>query len=536
MGAFVAPRSEGIAELTVSYKCKSGLSRTVPVAVGAAAVYKPFAATPKEAAYYPARLELTVPGSAPVSEGRLFIKNGDKDQFIGSAFNRNGERITPNEFPIKWSVSDESVLRVAEERDNTAFIEAVGAGTATVTLTVEGLSKSFDVTVGADKPQSSDAPTTLVTRSATIQAVRPVTVATQTTMVVSPVTVNTSKTAPATAGDVESQRPQNASSNATSQSSARIGSTNKPVGAKESTASLPEVVPAKGLRIYAGYSNNSLSWHPAPGAAGYRIARLSAADNHMVTLTGDVVSEDGHGLVTDTTFVDTDVIPNHQYVYYLATYYKNRDGTYSFPPASTEQHMAATVRDASGKPWLPADWQDAPVFTTAEILPGKLIHLAWKPKFALGYVIFTSYQDEVMPGYPPDRPVRCTDTFAIPYEPSLPGHWVFTGTEITKAIVESYKDFSSETMHSVYCVSVWAVYPDEIVNGTPSLNGREFTGAGTDNGVTILANHPAAAGAVSRPAYIAVARTGEWNTPHTWEIVPKSDIHVSWCTVDSRSC
>ena len=169
---YVRPRAEGITALAVTYPCAPTLSRSIAVVVGAAAIDKPFAASGTEASYYPARLELTPPGNSPVSEGRLYLLPDDKEiQFIGTAYNGKDGRVSPAEFPMKWSIKDPEVLAVAKQYDHTVFLNPVGNGTTTVTFTVEGLSQSFEITVDDSKPPSNEGAASLKTSSVTIPPV-----------------------------------------------------------------------------------------------------------------------------------------------------------------------------------------------------------------------------------------------------------------------------------------------------------------------------------------------------------------------------
>ncbi len=197
-GGFVKPRVSGITELTVSYPCQPALSRTVAVVVGSGAIDKPFAASGTAALYYPAKLEVTPPGNYYVSSGRVYVRPIDRGvQFVASVFNGLEGRITPSEFPMKWSVANAGVLTIAKQYDHTVFLDAVGNGTTAVTFTVEGLSQSFEVTVDNRIAPSGEPAASLAVRSLVVPAVRtvsstiglPITVKPATNPVALPITV-----------------------------------------------------------------------------------------------------------------------------------------------------------------------------------------------------------------------------------------------------------------------------------------------------------------------------------------------------------
>ena len=117
-----------------------------------------------------ARLTVQPPGSSSIEGGRAVLGTDDRGvQFVASVHNAAGGLINANEFPMKWSVSNPRVLAIEKAYDHTVFLNAVGAGTSTVTASVEGISQSFDVTVQKGAPAAGKAGT-LATRTVRAQA------------------------------------------------------------------------------------------------------------------------------------------------------------------------------------------------------------------------------------------------------------------------------------------------------------------------------------------------------------------------------
>ena len=211
-------------------------------------------------------------------------------------------------------------------------------------------------------------------------------------------------------------------------------------------------VAATGLSLTAGYDRSVvLRWHPAPGAVGYRIARKDVAANTLVTVTGETVSPDGQGLITDTAYVDRWLETGKTYAYYLATYFRSADGSYYFPDRASEQHGLATPRDPATLAWLPAGWSD-PVSVASTTIQNGSMMVTWRSKFGaqlygLGSVLVTI----------PSSSGTCAGTDV---------HYFFDtpDTSYTKNIPETSTEGGRV---NTYCFTIRAKYPDQ--TGTPRL-------------------------------------------------------------------
>lgn len=213
-------------------------------------------------------------------------------------------------------------------------------------------------------------------------------------------------------------------------------------------------VPATGLTLTAGYDRSViLRWRAAPGAAGYRIARKDVATNTLETITGETVGADGHGLLSDTAYVDRWLTEGKTYAYYLATYFRHADGSYYFPDRASEQHGLATPREWRSMGWLPTGWE-APVSHVSTTIENGNMTVLWRSKFAaqkyaFGSVIVTS----------PMSAGTCEGQQEMFFSIEV------RDTAFTKNIPE---DFYGGRVNT-YCFSVRAKFPDE--KGNVYLSG-----------------------------------------------------------------
>ena len=211
-------------------------------------------------------------------------------------------------------------------------------------------------------------------------------------------------------------------------------------------------VAATGLTLLAGYDRSVvLRWRPAPGAVGYRIARKDVAANTLVTVTGEAVSPDGQGLITDTVYVDRWLETGKTYAYYLATYFRSGTGAYYFPDRASEQHGLATPRDPASLAWLPTGWAD-PVSLASTTIRNDSMVVTWRSKFAaqrygIGSVLVTS----------PSAAGSCS---------SADMHFFFDipDTTFTKNIPGTSAEGGRV---NTYCFTIRGKYPDQ--TGTPRL-------------------------------------------------------------------
>jgi hypothetical protein len=309
-------------------------------------------------------------------------------------------------------------------------------------------------------------------------------------------------------------------------------------GAAVVKAPVPDApaVAATGLVLYAGYDNVQLTWRPAPGAVGYRVARKDVAANTLVTLTGDNVAPDGTGLVRDTTFFDGNAVAGRQYVYYLATYFQRPNGDFYFPDRNSEARGVATPRSSAGHPWLPADWRERPQPKAVTVVSNNTIDARWHSKSRVaGYIYFTY----VITAENPGNGCTARPHVMVALSAPLPGHSQVTlDSSLVKNIPSSTSlvdpplpgdhrrrglmdAFGNETLPvTMYCVAVHAVYPEEVdPTGTPVV-------VGFNQGVSGQWN--ADEGYVSKALWVAVrrscpsAQTDSTCTP--WQVVPSVNI------------
>lgn len=240
-------------------------------------------------------------------------------------------------------------------------------------------------------------------------------------------------------------------------------SVNAPGPAKESATrvakhdAIPDApaVPATALSLSAGYDRSViLRWRPAPGAAGYRIARKDVAANTLATITGETVEPDGRGLLTDTAYVDRGLEVGKTYAYYLATYFRRADGSYYYPDRASEQHGLATPRDRGTVGWLPADWKN-PVSLVSSTIENGMLTVVWRSKFAaqryaFGSVIVTN----------PGSAGSCESADEMFFDLAI------TDTAYTKNIADRN---ASGARANTYCFSIRAKFPDE--TGSVRLGG-----------------------------------------------------------------
>jgi hypothetical protein len=307
------------------------------------------------------------------------------------------------------------------------------------------------------------------------------------------------------------------------------------VVAKPAVPDAPAVA-ATGLVLYAGYDNVQLTWKPAPGAAGYRVARKDVAANTLVTLTGDNVAADGTGLVRDTTFFDGSAVADRQYVYYLATYFQRPNGDFYFPDRNSEARGVATPRSSAGHPWLPADWRDRPQPRAVTVVSNNTIDARWHSKSRVaGYIYFTY----VVTAEDPRNSCDARPHVIVALSAPLAGHSQVTldssivkNIPSTTSLVDpplagdqrrrgSIDAFGTETLPvTMYCVAVHAVYPERLdATGTPVVVDFNQSVSGAWN---------ADEGYASKALWFAVRRscpsglTDSTCTP--WQVVPSADI------------
>jgi hypothetical protein len=528
--AWVRSVSEGITTLSASFSCAPDANASIPVAVGSAAIDRPFAAADSLDNFYPRSLNVTVPGWARVSGGKVFFRPIDQGiQFVGSAYNGNDALITPYEFPMRWRVDNPSILKLDTAYDHTAFFTPAGKGTTRVTFAVEGLSQSFDVAVQDENPPTNEDHSTLALVSgstAPVGATLPQRVTIETaTRTISPVTTGSSAGTTTTA----------TSSTATATPIIRDGST--------LTAVDPAAVHATGFTAISGYGNIQLKWNPAPGAVGYRLSReawdpaqqrfVTAGSARIPSAIGPDEVGSSADLLSESTYLDGSLDPALQYVYVLSTYFRTSKGTYYYPDRASEPRATATPKNASSMSWLPADWQAPPKLTNVQIVsqaPGgksTITYLVeWQPKGgAAGYIVSII---ESSVAFERDSKVCGSRPRPLLVSPTRPGTWYITlGNRVQHSstieipavnIKEGILDASPGV-----CVQVRAVYPNKVNSaGTPDVIDAfytEITGPGPESRFQVLSNAVISADAAAMfwaPEILAA-----------WEIVPP-DLIKKW--------
>lgn len=460
----------------------------------------------------PVRMELEGPGSR-VSRGALRCAIGDETQFSLNGLDSADQRVVLQQYLPEVKSSDERVMVATLDESSPYVVNATckADGEAWILIQAGDAKLEFPALVGKARsrptPRSRTEPTT---------ATRPGT------------TTPGAQATPAIATRANGTPGQQISAPQGSETRA------SPV-AKPAVADAPAVA-ATGLVLYAGYDNVQLTWKPAPGAVGYRVARKDVAANNLVTLTGDNVTADGTGLVRDTTFFDGSAVADRQYVYYLATYFQRPNGDFYFPDRNSEARGVATPRSSKGKPWLPADWKARPQQKSAAVVAGPALSVSWHMKSrAAGYIFFTYIGTREDPG------TSCIGRgFVMPaLTAPLPGHMQVTmDSSLVKGMpgmVEvdpplpgehrraGLKSLVSEKLPvTMYCIAVHAVYPEELdASGTPVVVGfNESPGSGWGSN--------AEDGIASKALWIAVRRTcpsgltEDGCTP--WAVVPTNEL------------
>jgi len=156
--AWVVPSAEGITEITVTPACSAKLTRTVPVVVGNAAIESPVRAPiktspvrePGHSAYvfYPVAMSMHPPGYFPIVQGNLVVlKKWGEFQIVSKVVDSLDNLLGAAEFPMKWTSSNEGVLRVKSIDGHSVFLDPVGVGSSMITASVEGMRQNFPVVV-----------------------------------------------------------------------------------------------------------------------------------------------------------------------------------------------------------------------------------------------------------------------------------------------------------------------------------------------------------------------------------------------------
>jgi len=522
--AWVNSLSDGITDLTGTLSCATSITRSVPVVVGAAAIETPIAPRVDSLDnFYPKTLSVTVPGWARVSGGKVFFRPIDTEiQFAASAYNGNATLITPQEFPMKWSVSNTSVLKIDKSYDHTAFFTPVGTGTTTVTFAVEGMKRSFDVTIQDQNPPTSDEHETLV-----------LTDGTSTTSTLASTTLT--RTAPIASGTITTRTSETETTASAPTATAIMASPPTIVATVD-----PLAVHATGFTAIAGYGNIELKWNAAPNAVGYRIARKvwDPAQQKFVDSGSKLIpSSAGTGavastsdLIPGTTYMDVSLDPRMQYVYVLSTYFKSAGGAYYQADAASEPRATATPKDPASVSWLPADWQTAPKLTNVKIvsqvpqagLTQLEILVEWQPKGgAAGYLVTLVRK---VGGARESKACQTQPSYAIQVAPTRPGTWYLTlGNKVqTSAKFDFPIDLTKygiwETEASV-CIQVFAVYPNKVnpATGTPDVLDAFYT---ESNGPGPESRFRPLPGAIF--SLDAAAKFWTPTFSQNWEIVPQN--------------
>lgn len=463
----------------------------------------------------PVRMELDGPGSR-VSRGALRCEIGDETQFSLNGLDSAEQRVVLQQYLPEVTSSDERVLVASLDENSPYIVNATckADGEAWILVRAGEAKLEFPALVGKARSR----PTPRARGAAATPAKAPGATAPTGAQVV----------APAAAARVTGAQGQ--------QIGAGNSETRASVVAKPATADAP-AVPATGLVLYAGYDNVQLTWKPAPGAAGYRVARKDVAANNLVTLTGDNVARDGTGLVRDTGYFDGSAVAGRQYVYYLATYFQRPNGEFYFPDRNSEARGTATPRSSKGKPWLPADWKARPQLKSASVTTGPALSVRWHMKSrAAGYIFFTYIGTRENPGTSCDGRGFVMPALTAP----LPGHMQVTmDSSLVKGMpgmVEvdpplpgehrraGLKSLVSEKLPAtMYCIAVHAVYPEELdASGTPVVVGYNESPGSSGWGSN------AEDGVASKALWIAARRTcpsgltEDGCTP--WAVVPTGQL------------
>ena len=288
--------------------------------------------------------------------GVMSCERGNDWQLVLDVTTEKLEQTDLTFYPPRVHSSNAAVVHaVVNEDPRSIQIKCASDGRAELTLQIADLVICLPVIVSADGAARDATPCT--TKTATV----------------------TAAAGPVRAATVpERGRPANASAAPTTktvETPAQASPTRAPSAQPERgqlAANKPRVpaVPVTNLKAYAGYGNVQLTWKAAPGATGYSIHRRDVNATEAISLTGDVHTN-GTGLIADTVYFDSNVTANQQYAYYVFPYFRDpNDSTYYFPPAQYQTaSIVATARDATGLPWLPADWKTAPVVIADSTAP-----------------------------------------------------------------------------------------------------------------------------------------------------------------------
>ena len=490
-------------------------------ACGGVAILFALLAAPRSAAAQGSPVKMAIGGAGSHAEnGALRCAIGEEAQFSLTATDSAGQTVIFEQWLPEVSSSDEQVLKAELSESSPYVVNTVckADGEAWILAQSGDAKLEFPVLVG--RARSRKTPQSRV-------AAPPVTTNATPTTATTAITPTTTPTNRATITGRQGQPL-----------AAQPDSAERGVGASVVKAPTPNApaVAATGLVLYAGYNNVQLTWRPAPGAAGYRVARKDVAANELVTLTGDQVARDGSGLVRDTSFFDGSAVADRQYVYYLATYFQRPNGDYYFPDRNSEARGVATPRSSAGHPWLPADWRDRPQPKAVTVVSNGTLDARWHSKSRVAGYIYFSY---VITREDPGNSCSAHPHVIVGLGSSLPGHGQVT---IDSSFVKNIPSSTSlvdpplpgdtrrrgsvdlagnETLPvTMYCMAIHAVYPEELdATGTPVVVGFDQSVSGTWN---------ADEGYVSKPLWIAVRRscpsamTDATCTP--WQVVPSANI------------
>ena len=464
--------------------------------------------------------------SSAVSSGALRCNVNDRPQLVIEAIDTSRRAVDLTSYQVQVGSSNPRTVSAMRHLGNEVWVICAADGQSELTVQAGGASTCMPVLVGTSKnlppPPCAAAQATQQPRQPPIQAALP------------------SGRMPATRAPV-AQRP-GTRPEAVSAATPTPTAQNAPLRPIVATAAYA-AVPAANMRAIAGYGNVQVVWSPAPGAVGYRIARKRVSTNEMVNLAGNQVTPSGGGLVTDTMYFDMTAVANEQYVYYLATYFRSPDGSYYFPPAESEGRVLAVPREASGRPWLPSDWQAPPKITRGELVnnttaEGGSFLLEWVAKGgATGYLVRTIaidmgewYEDHAREHMqcigqsslmvaPPPVPGRPLLSFGTRLEGLIP-------RTIPGVIVFNASGTAMSTRTEAFCVSVSAVYPDaaDPATGTPVISA-----AFSDPDPAKLQGYLFKS-VVSRPAVFIIRwvvefdSSGKPKSPTRWEVAPQNQI------------
>jgi hypothetical protein len=156
--AWVVPASEGITQITATPACSPKLARTVPVVVGDAAIDAPVRAPARYSpvrekghtayVFYPVSMTMHPPGYFPIVQGNLVVlKKWGEFQIVAQVVDSLDNIVGPAEFPMRWTSSNEGVLKVKNIDGHSVFLEPVGVGSSIITASVEGMRQHFPVVV-----------------------------------------------------------------------------------------------------------------------------------------------------------------------------------------------------------------------------------------------------------------------------------------------------------------------------------------------------------------------------------------------------